>query len=1226
MRSLITGEDLKKKSLCSSCGLHKGCKSPYMSYTGKGGKGVLLYGEAPGKNEDENWEEVGYSEPTQFIGDAGQLLEEVLADNGIDIREDCWCINAINCRPPGNRTPTVKEISCCKPRVDKVIEELKPKFIFLLGGTAVESFYHGRFTNKSISNWRKLCIPDKGVNVWVIPLYHPSYILRNKGNLNLESTFKQDFKWAASCIKSMGQPFFVPFEDRVVILKDYKETIKVLKYILDEVKLISYDYETTGLKPYGSEQKIWCVSICDGDKSYSLPVSYPWWETEQEEKVKQYLRRILSRGSIKKVGHKLGFEDLWSRVKLAADTKGNYWCTKVFAHILDSRPDSSFFTGLKFQSYIHFGVDDYETEVEDYIVPKKGSKVNRLDEVDIDKLLLYCGGDSWYTFKHYERQKTVFSKNKGLTQAKDLFLDGLLALTDAQINGIPIDEIYFLEEEQTLQDKIDSLEYKLLNGREAKKYKEVTGKKLTILNKDFSAGDLRILFFDVLGLTAGKKTKKAGLDSVDAEVLLNLKHLFAKRIVERRKAHKLKNTYIAQFKRELYNGKVHPFGELHTASSFRSCIAKGSKVLAVRDFINYPNGVPIENIKTGDFVYCFDNDLNPAIRKVLWSGKTGHKKVVRVHWYAVGKGKSYLDVTPDHKIRHVSGKYIEAKNLIGDYRRKGDSKKSPKIRLLACRRGGDSLYFTGHLGKNNSGILEHRFIFANLVDSSLKNEELVHHKDENHFNHEPINLEKQSSGEHAFYHCKLNEPESVRKRIENTKKGWKDGRFANSVKRGKDHPCYLGLSKLQCYRLLSLSAGKLKFITCDSGTFKKYLNLYNIDINNIKLRYDKNGKYISKGRLLELSKLGISKVQKKLGHNYYKLEKLYDFYEISFDRRWGNQFGSFILGNHCVTKIEYLEEEVDVYNLEVEEFHNFIVNEICVKNSMSRPSFQNIPTRDEESKAAIRRGVIPSSGNKIKCDDYDGAEVRIAACETKDPVLVDYIKTGFDMHNEQAKNIFALTDKQVTYDLRFYAKNQFVFPEFYGSYYAQCSRNLMENCFHLRTSEDVLITKHLKNVGVLGANKKYWGKDFEGHVKQVEKDFWGKFYAFREWQVKCQETYRKKGYIETLMGFRRGGFLSNNQVLNTPIQATAFHCLLWSFIRLNKIMQRRKYKSKLIAQIHDEIMTDLNPEEEGELSVLTRRVMCNDLANRFDWLIVPMKTETEITGVDESWYYIKEIK
>jgi len=1201
----------KQKDPCEVCGLWKTCQSPKMKYTGQGKKKILIIGEASGRTEDEDWEELGYDEPTQFIGQAGSLQRRKLKKYDIDLDRDCWKMNALSCRPPKNRKPTKREIKLCKPNIDRAIEELKPEFIWLLGGSAVESFYIGRFPNLSISRWRRLCIPDRKTNAWVLPMYHPSYLLRNETDKNLETTYNRDLKWAVSCLRK-DPPEFEDFEKQITILLDFDSVVSFLRNILRKKPLIAFDYETTGLKPYEEGHKVWCIAINGTAFSYD----YECWDTYQKDRIKKLWRKILLDSKIKKVAHNLKFEDMWSRNIFDVE-RVNGWeqCTMTTAHILDSRGS---FVGLKFQAYINYGIEGYEKETKPFIAPKGKDKVNRLNEVPLAKLLKYNALDSILTLKLYEDQKKFLSRRRNLKRANDFFRDGLIAFANTQQVGIRADKEYYLEQEKILNGKIDKLEVKLLSGKEARLFKKKTGNKLKIA-KDLSVKDLRILLFDVLGIKIEKKTEKAKLASVDHDVLTQINIPFTKRLLQRRKLFKVRNTYLAQFTREVVDGRIHPFFDLHTARTFRSCIAKGSKILAVRDFIKYPKGVPIEEIRMGDYVYCFDDNLNPAIKKVIWAGKTGVREIVRIHWKA-GKGrKGFLDVTPEHLIRHIGGHYYEAQNLKGDLRRKNESKRCPKIRILSSSRVGDSLYFTGHIGKHGSGILEHRFIYSRLI-GDLKEDDIVHHRDVNHLNHLPDNLEKMTLSNHALHHCILNDPEVRKKNLIAIKKRWKEGKYKNAVKRGEDSPNYLGLSRIDCLKLLARQKGKSSKVKYDFNTFKKYLKKYDINPKLIKLRYDKNGKHITRNRLIGLSKLGRSEVSKALGHNHYKLIELYNFYGIYPKRKWRNQFGEFALGNHTIVKVEWLNKKEDVYDIEIEDYHNFFANELCVHNSSALPNFQNIPTRDEEAKKICRSGILPSPGNKLVCIDYGSQEVRIASCYTKDPVLIEYINDPTtDMHRDQAEELFLLDDKQVTKDIRFYAKNQFVFPEFYGSWYKACASSLWECCADLKTNDNITVKKHLKNEGIRDYDI------FENHVRKIERVFWEKFNVYAEWKKKVIEEYYSQGYVEMFFGHRRGGYLTNNMILNSAIQGTAFHCLLWSFIELDREFTKRKYQTKIIGQIHDEIVFDLFPEEEEEVLKLAEDVMVEKIRETHKWLIVPLSVDIETTEVDGSWYTKKKL-
>jgi DNA polymerase len=141
-----------KKSNCEICGLFENCLSPKMKVTGKGEKKILFIAEAPGKNEDEQGE--------QLIGAAGQLLRRKLNNIGIDLDNDCWKTNAIICRPQKNKTPTTKQVNCCRENLLRTIQNLKPEKIIILGKVALQSLLGHRTSITSIEKWIGQKIPE----------------------------------------------------------------------------------------------------------------------------------------------------------------------------------------------------------------------------------------------------------------------------------------------------------------------------------------------------------------------------------------------------------------------------------------------------------------------------------------------------------------------------------------------------------------------------------------------------------------------------------------------------------------------------------------------------------------------------------------------------------------------------------------------------------------------------------------------------------------------------------------------------------------------------------------------------------------------------------------------------------------------------------------------------------------------------------------------------------
>ena len=98
--------------------------------------------------------------------------------------------------------------------------------------------------------------------------------------------------------------------------------------------------------------------------------------------------------------------------------------------------------------------------------------------------------------------------------------------------------------------------------------------------------------------------------------------------------------------------------------------------------------------------------------------------------------------------------------------------------------------------------------------------------------------------------------------------------------------------------------------------------------------------------------------------------------------------------------------------------------------------------------------------------------------------------------------------------------------------------------------------------------------------------------------------------------------MSKNDAINYPVQGAAFHCLLWSFIEISRILEERNMNSKLICQIHDAVILDVVPNELEDVKKLVQQVMCVDLKKHWDWIIVPLRVEFDIGEVNKSWAYL----
>ncbi len=299
------------------------------------------------------------------------------------------------------------------------------------------------------------------------------------------------------------------------------------------------------------------------------------------------------------------------------------------------------------------------------------------------------------------------------------------------------------------------------------------------------------------------------------------------------------------------------------------------------------------------------------------------------------------------------------------------------------------------------------------------------------------------------------------------------------------------------------------------------------------------------------------------------------------------------------------------------------------RSSSSDPNFQNLPTRDAGMGKIVRQCFIPRKGRVLVEIDYVGIEVRVSACYNKDPVLIEYIKDSTkDMHRDMAAQCYKLKPEQVSKQCRYCAKNQYVFPQFYGSVYFQCAPALWEAIerYKLETADGLSLRKHLhrcgiKELGTCDPNFDPVPGTFEHYIREVERDFWGnRFRVYAQWKRSWYEKYLKAGEFEMFTGFRCVGTYRRNEVLNYAVQGSAFHCLLWSLIRIQKEITKKKMKTKLVGQIHDSLIADVPVGEVQEYIRLAKRIMTRELPKTWKWLCVPLEIEIEVTPEEGSWF------
>jgi DNA polymerase-1 len=301
------------------------------------------------------------------------------------------------------------------------------------------------------------------------------------------------------------------------------------------------------------------------------------------------------------------------------------------------------------------------------------------------------------------------------------------------------------------------------------------------------------------------------------------------------------------------------------------------------------------------------------------------------------------------------------------------------------------------------------------------------------------------------------------------------------------------------------------------------------------------------------------------------------------------------------------------------------------RSGCSRPNFQNQPVRNKKLAEMVRRCYKPRHPDHCIVEvDYGGIEVKVSACYNKDPVLLKYIKDKTtDMHRDMAMECYLLSKEEVSKDSRYCAKNKYVFPQFYGSYYVDCAKALWHAIDQLKltTNSGVPLEKHLARNGIKSMGACLEDCDprpgtFEYHIKQVEKKFWNeRFAVYSKWKKEWYNKYLERGYFDLLTGFRCDSPMRRNQVINIPVQGSAFHLALWSMPRILEELEKAGLKRCLmVGEIHDSILFDCHKDEVKKLLAICHKVMVEEVRKHFSWIIVPLEIEADVAPRGRSWH------
>jgi DNA polymerase-1 len=256
--------------------------------------------------------------------------------------------------------------------------------------------------------------------------------------------------------------------------------------------------------------------------------------------------------------------------------------------------------------------------------------------------------------------------------------------------------------------------------------------------------------------------------------------------------------------------------------------------------------------------------------------------------------------------------------------------------------------------------------------------------------------------------------------------------------------------------------------------------------------------------------------------------------------------------------------------------------------SSSDPNLQNIPIRTEVGRE-IRAAFVAAPGMKLLSADYSQIELRIMAHVCRDPELVRAFQEDRDVHAATAASVFSVPLEHVTADQRRSAKTV-NFAVLYGQREFGLSRQLR---IPTREARELIEAYFARFPGVL--------MYAQSTLSQA-----------RKWGFVCTlPPYCRKRYIPGIhAGNRNERMAAEREAVNAPIQGTAADIIKAAMIRIDRVLRERKLRSRMILQVHDELLFEIAPEEEAGMCGLVRE----EMESAFE-LSVPLRVEVK-TGAN----------
>jgi uracil-DNA glycosylase len=1110
-----------------------------MNASGPSKPEVYFLGEAPGKDEDIDGE--------PFVGKSGKLLRSVIPKPW---RKDRIRMNnVVRTRPPNNRDPNPVEIECCKPSIIKDIEKSAPVAIFGFGNVPL----HWALNDMTgISRWRGRRVPVKIGNhtCWYYPILHPSYILhkeqeqqqrrRQEYSSEDEFCFVMDLEKAFREVEDgLPDPIVHTREDAnedifwVTGSRSAKDVQRVIEWInsLYEEEVIGLDIETnvdpeTGVgRPYKPNAKILSIALAGSKGSLAWAVDHKEaeWTREELNQIEDAFYEFLLYAKCIKAVQNVAYEMEWLAYFYGKKIlrAGRWACTMSQAFIIDERNGA---LNLGFLTLLYFGINI-----------KKISNINtaRLADAEITSVLPYNAIDAKYHRLLFFVQE-VRLENENLIEVYEHHYRRIPTMVLTQLKGLPINPErveFFRRKYQTMVDKADDV---LRSLKIVDQFRAQTGRTFNpAADKDVKH------IFDVMLRMEMPKHDELNLEAAD--------HPLADAIIAWRKPNKILSTYIlplvAGSPIVYENGtRIHPIistckvSTWRTSSESPNCFPPEVEVLTTEGWLKWPevnqsSYLAQYNVEDGEISFTQPEKLIcQNVSTLLTRIKTDLHidiKCTENHRFVLLRRKrnQYPNRNP---IKWTTAtkfpNYFDLPQA-GVYNDGNKSLRPSQIILVAAFQADAYWPEIGYIEWRLTRKRKQDRLREALIDEGIS------------FNENPHKNEQIS-----FYVPKGNVPEWL------------------SSKRHYGS-WLLDLSQ----ETLQLLAKEVQYWDESFTNQNEFCTGNKTDADWVQILYTLTNQ---RAAIRSRASTSPNTLFVCLGQNNFSST---DNHTKIMEKYDGKVYCATMPGGTLIVR------------------YNGLVS--ITGNS------QNYPKRSSEGEGKeVRAQIEPEEYEVMVSFDYGQIQARNVAMESRDPKLVQYFWDRHDIHTDWCNNIAEEWPKWVPggpkkfqegeagkklFKLyRDYAKNQFVFPSFFGA--------------------------QPKSIGE--------GLGIPNEAAQnLHKHFWDEFPDIKDWHIRLKEEYYRTGYVTGCSGFRRRAPIEVNKIINAPIQADEAIIVCDAMARLSEIDVQASM------EIHDDLTFIWRKDDVDYYAEIVIREM---LASPFKWINVPIAVEMSI---GPNWASLEEV-